>query len=57
MLSSHIGQIVFLAAVIINIILFLLKVQPNTTYKLFARKKKQTEVHKKRSIVNRYEES
>jgi len=32
----------------INIILFVLKVQPNTTYKLFARKKKQTEVHRKK---------
>jgi len=33
---------------LINIILFVLKVQPNATYKLFARKKKQTEVHRKK---------
>jgi len=37
----------------INIILYVLKIQPNTTYKLFARKKKQTE---KSAIVNRYKE-
>jgi len=30
---------------IINIVLFVLKVQPNTTFKHFARKKKQIEVH------------
>jgi len=35
-------------SIIINIILFVLKVQPNTTYKLFARKKKQTEVQRKK---------
>jgi len=40
-----------------NIILFVLKVQPNTTYELFARKKNKQRCIEKSAIVNRYKES
>jgi len=41
----------------INIILFVLKVQPNTTYKLFTRNKNKQRCIEKSAIVNRYKES
>jgi len=41
--------------IIINIILFVLKVQPNTTYKLFVRKKNKQRCIEKSAIVNRYD--
>jgi len=43
--------------IIINSILFVLKVKPNTTYKLFARKKNKQRCIEKTAIVNRYKES
>jgi len=44
---------------LINIILFVLNVQPNTTYKLFARRRKRNKQRciEKSAIVNRYKES
>jgi len=53
--SKHLAYCVH--NLIINIILFVLKVQPNTTYKLFARKKNKHRCIEKSAIVNRYKES